>query len=160
MSCSKCGQPDSGVVAAQRRGVVRGPGCVVTLHGEITSIQPPWCILLGTAVLTTMTVTKRKQQRILKTILDAVRDALIAEIASDAARNGLRPTPTAKRLSKLERAVLRAIANDLTAQEIAQRVRLSEAGVKFYKQRLKKKLGVAGVAGMVRWAIRNGVIEA
>ncbi|HSU62038.1 MAG TPA: helix-turn-helix transcriptional regulator [Bryobacteraceae bacterium] len=54
--------------------------------------------------------------------------------------------------------VLRYLADDLSNKEIAAKLNLSEKTIDFHRQLIKQKLGVKGVAGMVRYAIRTGLI--
>ena len=69
-------------------------------------------------------------------------------------------TTAAVRLTKRQQAIIRAIANDLSMAEIADKLGIAEPTVKFHKQRIKAKLGVVGVGGMIRYAIRSGLIKA
>jgi DNA-binding CsgD family transcriptional regulator len=55
--------------------------------------------------------------------------------------------------------VLRYLADDLSNKEIATKLNLSEKTIDFHRQLIKQKLGVRGVAGMVRYAIRTGIIS-
>jgi DNA-binding CsgD family transcriptional regulator len=62
-------------------------------------------------------------------------------------------------LSPREEQILRMICEDLKPNEIAQRLRLSVHTVDTYRQTLRAKLKSIGTAGMVRWAIRAGLID-
>ena len=66
----------------------------------------------------------------------------------------LPPTVTAR-----EQEILRLIANDVKPQLIAKKLRLSPNTVDSYRRNLKHKLGVTGTAGLVRWAIRAGLVN-
>jgi DNA-binding CsgD family transcriptional regulator len=66
----------------------------------------------------------------------------------------LPPTVTAR-----EQEILRLIANDVKPQQIGKKLRLSPNTIDSYRRNLKRKLGVAGTAGLVRWAIRAGLIN-
>jgi DNA-binding CsgD family transcriptional regulator len=63
-------------------------------------------------------------------------------------------------LSLRELEVVKLIAADLTAKKIAASLGISVKTVTFHRTEIKRQLGVKGTAGIVRWAIRNGVIEA
>jgi DNA-binding CsgD family transcriptional regulator len=67
----------------------------------------------------------------------------------------LPPTVTAR-----EKEILRLIANDVKPQEIGKKMRLSPNTVDSYRRNLKRKLGVEGTAGLVRWALRAGLVDA
>ena len=72
-------------------------------------------------------------------------------IHSGAARNALT-------LRELE--VVKLIAADLTAKQIAARLGITAETANYHRFEIRRRLGVKGTAGIVRWAIRNGVIEA
>lgn len=61
-------------------------------------------------------------------------------------------------LSEKEAEVLLLICQDLTSVQIAKRIRRSVVAVEKYRHGLRKKLKVRGVAGMVKWAVRHGLI--
>jgi DNA-binding CsgD family transcriptional regulator len=57
-----------------------------------------------------------------------------------------------------ERDILRMIADDRKPAEIAKRLRLARNTIDSYRRNLKRKLNVAGTAGLVRWAVRAGLV--
>jgi DNA-binding CsgD family transcriptional regulator len=57
-----------------------------------------------------------------------------------------------------EREVLRMIAEDVGPARIAKKLQISKNTVESYRRQLKKKLGVTGTAGLIRWAIRSGIV--
>lgn len=61
-------------------------------------------------------------------------------------------------LSAREREVLRMLAEGRRTQEIAELLGLGVKSVETYRRRLMEKLGIDSVAGLVRFAIRAGVI--
>jgi DNA-binding CsgD family transcriptional regulator len=63
-------------------------------------------------------------------------------------------------LSPRQEQLLKLIAEDLTSKEIGKRLKISMKTVDFHRGELKNKLGVRGTAGLVRYAIREGIIEA
>lgn len=62
-------------------------------------------------------------------------------------------------LSARELAVLRHIANGLRNKETADRLDLSVKSVETYRSRILRKLGCDSTAGIVRYAIRKGLID-
>jgi len=62
-------------------------------------------------------------------------------------------------LSMREREILQLVAEGKTSQEIAERLSISPKTVDTYRSRLMHKIGVDDVAGLVRFAIQNGVIS-
>jgi two-component system response regulator NreC len=62
-------------------------------------------------------------------------------------------------LSQRQKEIVMLIGEDLTAKEIGRRVGISEKTVEFHRHLIKKRLDVAGTAGIVRYAIKSGLIE-
>ena len=56
--------------------------------------------------------------------------------------------------------IIRLIAEDLTSKEIADRMNVSIKTINFHRQEIKNRIGVRGTAGLVRYAVRNGLIGA
>ena len=61
-------------------------------------------------------------------------------------------------LTPREREILQLIAEEQTTKEIAARLHLSEHTVETHRRQLMKRLGVRGVAGLVRSAVRLGLV--
>ena len=64
-----------------------------------------------------------------------------------------------EQLSSREREILQLVAEGKTSQEIAIRLSISPKTVDTYRSRLMGKIGVEDVAGLVKFAIQNGVIS-
>jgi DNA-binding NarL/FixJ family response regulator len=62
-------------------------------------------------------------------------------------------------LSAREREVLRLLAEGRRTQEIAELLGLGVKSVETYRSRLMNKLGIDNVAGLVRFAIRAGLVS-
>ncbi len=62
-------------------------------------------------------------------------------------------------LSKRELEVLELIAEEFTNPEIAEKLYISIRTVDTHRRNLIEKLGVKNTAGLVKYAIRNGIIE-
>lgn len=62
-------------------------------------------------------------------------------------------------LSPRELEVVRLIAKDLTSKEIAERMNISIQTVNFHRQEIKHRIGVRGTAGIILYAVRNGIIR-
>ncbi len=63
-------------------------------------------------------------------------------------------------LTEREKEIVRMSAEDLANKEIAARLGISIKTVEFHRNNIRRRLGVQGTAGMVRYAIRNRIIEA
>jgi DNA-binding NarL/FixJ family response regulator len=62
------------------------------------------------------------------------------------------------KLTPREREVLLLVAEGLSNAEVAQRLWISTATVKFHLTKMYEKLGVANRTGAVRWAQRHGLL--
>jgi DNA-binding CsgD family transcriptional regulator len=62
-------------------------------------------------------------------------------------------------LSDRQRQLLRYIAEDLSNQDIASKLGLTSEAVEVHKKALSYKLGVTGEAGLVRYAIKAGLVQ-
>jgi DNA-binding NarL/FixJ family response regulator len=60
-------------------------------------------------------------------------------------------------LSMRERQVLQLVVEGRSSAEIAAQVHLSPKSVDTYRSRLMKKLGVADITGLVKFAIQHGI---
>lgn len=62
-------------------------------------------------------------------------------------------------LSTREREVLQLIAEGYTSRQIAERLELSRRTVENHRTNIMSKLGIRTVAGLVRYALREGIIR-
>jgi DNA-binding NarL/FixJ family response regulator len=63
-------------------------------------------------------------------------------------------------LTARDREVLSLVAGNLSSKEIASRLRLSAKTVQNRRQRIMEKIGIRGTAGLVRYAVDNGLAPA
>lgn len=84
---------------------------------------------------------------------DRAKDALIFSMTGRESPNG----PTM--LTRREKEILRLIAEELTTNEIADKLFLSPYTVETHRKNLIQKLGVRNVAGLVRYAVERGLME-
>jgi DNA-binding NarL/FixJ family response regulator len=68
------------------------------------------------------------------------------------------PVDPLERLSTRERQVLQMLAEGRSTHEIAERLSLSPKTVETYRGRMMAKVGVRDLAGLVKFAIQQGVI--
>ena len=75
----------------------------------------------------------------------------------------MEPTPISpngtNRLSERHKQIIVLIASDLTAKEIGDCLGISPRTVEFYRELIRQRLGVADNAGIVRYAIRVGMVQ-
>lgn len=81
-----------------------------------------------------------------------------AEFAAAALTEG-NGKPGADSLSPRERQILLMVAQGATSNVIGEALHLSPKSVDTYRSRLMKKLGLNDIAGLVKWAIREGLIS-
>lgn len=62
-------------------------------------------------------------------------------------------------LSPRERQILLMVAQGATSSAIGEALHLSPKSVDTYRSRLMKKLGLHDIAGLVKWALREGLIS-
>ncbi len=62
-------------------------------------------------------------------------------------------------LTPRQRQIVTLIAEDLTAKEIGKRMGNTPKTVEFHRNLIRQRLGVVGTAGIVRYAIRAGLIQ-
>jgi DNA-binding NarL/FixJ family response regulator len=60
-------------------------------------------------------------------------------------------------LTAREREIVQLFAEDLSTQDIADRLHLSAKTVATHRENITRKLGVRGVAGLTRYAVREGL---
>jgi DNA-binding NarL/FixJ family response regulator len=69
------------------------------------------------------------------------------------------PPASGKQLSPREREVLQLIAEGVSTKEIAARLFLSVKTVETHRRQIMKKLDIYNVAGLIRYAAREGLIS-
>ncbi len=102
------------------------------------------------------------------TVLQAINTALrggrfldpaLAALNGDLV-GGVEPEDRLAQLSIREREVMLLVVNGHSSAAIAPLLNLSPKTVDTYRSRLMQKLGVADVTGLVRYAVREGLIDA
>jgi DNA-binding CsgD family transcriptional regulator len=68
-------------------------------------------------------------------------------------------TPSTPHLTARQKQIINLIAEDMTAKQIGARLQISPKTVEFHRDIIKTRLGVVGTAGIVRYAIRAGLLE-
>jgi len=88
---------------------------------------------------------------------DLVNKALLKKLVL---KNNLKPSFNQNvELTEREMEVLKLICEEKTAAEIAKEIFLSPRSVEGIRQRLIEKIGVRNTAGLVMFAVKNGIAE-
>lgn len=87
-----------------------------------------------------------------KTIAQNVQQIFARQIAN-------RITDTEKPLSERELDVLKLFANGLNFKQIAEQLAISPRTVETHKKNILEKLGLANTIEMVKYAIKNGLVD-
>lgn len=83
----------------------------------------------------------------------------LAEIPNEDSVNGKTGVEDVLTLTRREMEVVRLVIEDLSNMEIAARLHISPTTVETHRRNLMKKIGVNTVVGLVRWGLKNGVVE-
>jgi DNA-binding NarL/FixJ family response regulator len=67
--------------------------------------------------------------------------------------------PAVARLSKREMEIIQMICDQLTNEEIAKQLFLSKRTIDNHRQNILNKLGMTNTAGLVRFAVENGILK-
>ncbi len=88
---------------------------------------------------------------------DVVNKALLKKLVL---KNNLKPSFNQNiDLTEREQEVLKMICDEKTAAEIAKEIFLSPRSVEGIRQRLIEKIGVRNTAGLVMFAVKNGIVD-
>jgi len=107
----------------------------------------------GVEVVDAVRAVYRGERYLSQSIADLLTNASFQNLESPME---VRPLET---LSSREREILQLVAEGKTSQEIAERLSISPKTVDTYRSRLMHKIGVEDVAGLVKFAIQQGVIS-
>ena len=80
-------------------------------------------------------------------------------VSSPSPTRGVTPSSLSRRPSRREIEVLRLLADGKISKQIGSALGISTRTVETYRARLMLKLQVHSVAEVVRYAIRNGLVE-
>ena len=96
--------------------------------------------------------------------IDEVRQGVLyvspgaSQAVLDACRDAEGATAVADRLSPRERQVVQLVAEGKSTKQIAATLHISVKTAEFHRGRLMQKLDIHDVAGLVRYAIREGLV--
>lgn len=87
--------------------------------------------------------------------------------SSDVAASLLSPTPdlsgdgieAAAQMSARETEILKLVASGLSSKEIAEKLFISPRTVDTHRNNLMQKLDIHNIAGLIRFAFKNGYVE-
>ncbi|MFN3849787.1 MAG: response regulator [Spirosomataceae bacterium] len=83
----------------------------------------------------------------------------LAEIPNENNPNGKSSIKDNTPLTQRELEILRLITQDLTNIEIGENLGISSTTVETHRRNLMKKVGVSTAIGLMRWALKHGLVE-
>jgi DNA-binding NarL/FixJ family response regulator len=89
-----------------------------------------------------------------------VAPELTGRIAAAFWRNGTEAHDAVEALTLRQREVLQLVAEGLSTKEIAWRLHLSTKTVETHRTQIMRRLDIHGIAGLVRYAVRAGIVAA
>ncbi len=84
----------------------------------------------------------------------------VKRIYTESSFNRKKQSSNTIELSRREKEVLKLIINEYTAKEIADELIISQHTVESHRKNIFSKLGVKNVAGVVKYAYENGLMDA
>ena len=90
---------------------------------------------------------------------EKVSEILFADILRGSERNGAK-SPPRQRLTEREREIMRLLAEGKSNKEVADVLRVSVRTAETHRANILRKLNLDSVAALVRYAVRNKIIEA
>lgn len=155
--------PDGNGIDASRKILADLPGARVIILSSDTSLAfVREALLAGIAGYLLKSGASDELPEAIRTVLDgrlhlcseanrvAVEDYKETLAAGDASHRHV--------LSARELQVLRLVAEGLRTKEIADRIGVEVSTAEVHRKRLMRKLGCDGVVGLVRYAIREGIV--
>lgn len=84
---------------------------------------------------------------------------LIEKMFDDNEKEGVSRTPRKAEITRRELDIVRLIAQEMTNVEIAKKLNNSPMTIITHRKNLLRKLGVKNTAGLVKYAVLNGLLE-
>lgn len=144
------------------REILRERGCttrviLLTMHGE--EHQVALALRAGVRGYVLKTQAAEDLAHAIRAVIagQTYLSPAVSSLVVDAYVSGQRPA--ADPLAPRERQVLQLVAEGKTSKEIAAMMGLSVKTAESYRTRLMEKLEIHQTAGLVRYAIRNGIVE-
>jgi DNA-binding NarL/FixJ family response regulator len=94
-----------------------------------------------------------------KYLSNEVSMKLIEQMFDENAKEEVPRTSRKAEITKRELDIIRLIANEMTNAEIAQKLNNSPMTIITHRKNLLRKLGVKNTAGLVKYAVQNGLLE-
>jgi DNA-binding NarL/FixJ family response regulator len=97
------------------------------------------------------------QSALIEDVLNGIKDLWLNKARLPHEQQRLYTTEVT--LTDRERQVVRFMAKDLSSKEIAFRLGISDRTVEFHRQRIRKRIGVTGNAGVIHYAAKHGILN-
>ncbi|HAP64910.1 MAG TPA: DNA-binding response regulator [Cytophagales bacterium] len=88
----------------------------------------------------------------------AVTQKVMEDFREEAPKDVKRKTALPSPLSKREKEIIKLVSQDLSSQEIGEQLNISTRTVETHRRNIISKLGVRSTAGIVRFAMENGLL--
>jgi DNA-binding NarL/FixJ family response regulator/signal transduction histidine kinase len=97
--------------------------------------------------------------RVVQANFSFLSPGLAAHVADEVVRSAPAPAKGTARLTRQERVVLGMLTKGGSAKEIAAQLKLSPKTIESHRQHIMEKLQINSVAGLTRFAIKEGLIQ-
>ncbi len=153
------------VAARIRKDAPQTRVVIVSIHSDEEYVQR--ALAAGAAGYLLKTVDRAELAMAVRALMrgdtwlsPAVSKKVIAGYAGGAGVGArVRPDEPIERLTSRQREVLQLIAEGFSTKEIAARLEVSPKTIETHRTELMDRLGIHGVAGLVRYAIRVGLVH-
>jgi DNA-binding NarL/FixJ family response regulator len=88
----------------------------------------------------------------------SVTKVILGQHFTDVRNVPTKPLEPVLRLTEREREIMCLLAEGMTSKEVAEKLQVSIRTVESHRINMSRKLGFTSVAGLVRYAIRNGIL--
>ena len=104
----------------------------------------------GDELLRAIDAVRRNRSYLCPDAMDSVKDVLSSHKA---------PEKSGAKLGERERQVLVQVAAGYTSAQIAEQLNIAASTIEVHRRNIMRKLGINSVAGLTRYAIRNGLVS-
>ena len=133
---------------------------ILTMNEEVSLIKD--CIQAGVSGFVMKSATKNTLIKAINTVASGERyfsEGIINKLSAIPNPNGKTQVDDIEILTKRELDVVKLIVDNHSNIQIADKLSIGITTVESHRRNLMKKIGVNTAVGLVRWGLRNGVLE-